>query len=95
MKSGFDQQGPGQRTATSAKPPIRPITYIRKEHQDERKQIQRPCFFEKYNQMARSRQGLSAAGEWQTLEPLLPDFAGKEVLDLGCGYGWHLSLIHI
>lgn len=48
-----------------------------------------PVFFEKYNQMPRSRQGLSAAGEWQTLEPLLPDFAGKEVLDLGCGYGWH------
>ena len=48
-----------------------------------------PVFFEKYSQMARSRQGLSAAGEWQTLEPLLPDFAGKEVLDLGCGYGWH------
>ncbi len=48
-----------------------------------------PVFFEKYSQMARSRQGLSAAGEWRTLEPLLPDFAGKEVLDLGCGYGWH------
>ena len=48
-----------------------------------------PVFFEKYNQMPRSRQGLSAAGEWRTLEPLLPDFAGKEVLDLGCGYGWH------
>ena len=48
-----------------------------------------PVFFEKYNQMPRSRQGLSAAGEWQTLEPLLPDFAGKEILDLGCGYGWH------
>ena len=30
-----------------------------------------------------------AAGEWPTLEPLLPDFAGKNVLDLGCGLGWH------
>ena len=34
-------------------------------------------FFEKYGQMARSRLGLSGAGEWETLEPLLPDFAGK------------------
>lgn len=48
-----------------------------------------PAFFEKYAHMARSEKGLSGAGEWQTLEPLLPDFTGKDVLDLGCGYGWH------
>ena len=48
-----------------------------------------PNFFEKYNQMSRSRQGLSGAGEWDTLRPLLPDLRGKEVLDLGCGLGWH------
>lgn len=46
-------------------------------------------FFEKYGQMARSRQGLGGAGEWETLQKILPDFAGKTVLDLGCGYGWH------
>ena len=34
-------------------------------------------------------EGLSGAGEWETLKDLLPDFAGKRVLDLGCGYGWH------
>mgnify|MGYP000473642666 CR=1 FL=1 len=39
--------------------------------------------------MSRSREGLSGAGEWETLKDLLPDFAGKRVLDLGCGYGWH------
>ena len=33
-------------------------------------------FFEKYEQMDRSRLGLAGAGEWETLEPLLPDFAG-------------------
>ena len=46
-------------------------------------------FFESYSQMARSQQGLDGAGEWQTLKDLLPDFKGKRVLDLGCGYGWH------
>ncbi len=46
-------------------------------------------FFEKYSRMSRSLQGLDGAGEWRELEKLLPDFAGKRVLDLGCGYGWH------
>lgn len=46
-------------------------------------------FFEKYSQMKRSQQGLEAAGEWQTLQSVLPDFKSKTVLDLGCGYGWH------
>lgn len=48
-----------------------------------------PVFFEKYSQMPRSQYGLEAAGEWETLRTLLPDFAGRRVLDLGCGYGWH------
>lgn len=48
-----------------------------------------PRFFEKYSQMARSRKGLAGAGEWHELEKLLPDFHGRRVLDLGCGYGWH------
>ena len=48
-----------------------------------------PIFFEKYSQMSRSKQGLQGAGEWETLKELLPDFRGKKVLDLGCGYGWH------
>ncbi|WP_027087463.1 class I SAM-dependent methyltransferase [Cohnella panacarvi] len=46
-------------------------------------------FFEKYSQMNRSRKGLAGAGEWESLRKLLPDFKGKRVLDLGCGYGWH------
>lgn len=48
-----------------------------------------PKFFEKYSQMSRSKEGLSGAGEWETLRSILPDFQGKRVLDLGCGYGWH------
>ncbi len=46
-------------------------------------------FFEQYAQMPRSREGLSAAGEWGRLRALFPPLEGKEVLDLGCGYGWH------
>ena len=46
-------------------------------------------FFKQYANMARSRNGLSAAGEWHQLKPLFPQLQGKKVLDLGCGYGWH------
>ena len=46
-------------------------------------------FFSQYAQMARSRQGRAGAGEWRQLKRLLPELAGKRVLDLGCGYGWH------
>ena len=46
-------------------------------------------FFHAYAKMARSQQGLSAAGEWHQLKPLFPPLQGKRVLDLGCGYGWH------
>lgn len=46
-------------------------------------------FFEKYSEMDRSKKGLLAAGEWDTLKELLPDFTGRRMLDLGCGYGWH------
>lgn len=46
-------------------------------------------FFEAYSHFPRSVEGLSAAGEWQALKALLPDFAGKRVLDIGCGFGWH------
>ncbi len=46
-------------------------------------------FFSQYSQMARSVEGLDAAGEWKDLRALLPDFGGKRVLDLGCGFGWH------
>lgn len=46
-------------------------------------------FFSQYSQMSRSTQGLKGAGEWHELKKLLPDFDGKRVLDLGCGFGWH------
>ncbi|SFJ68543.1 Methyltransferase domain-containing protein [Paenibacillus sp. UNC496MF] len=48
-----------------------------------------PGFFANYSQMARSVGGLEAAGEWQSFRPMLPELAGKRVLDIGCGFGWH------
>lgn len=46
-------------------------------------------FFSQYSRMSRSVEGLKGAGEWHVLRQMLPDFKGKRVLDLGCGFGWH------
>lgn len=46
-------------------------------------------FFDQYSQMSRSVDGLKGAGEWHILKKMLPNFTGKRVLDLGCGFGWH------
>lgn len=46
-------------------------------------------FFQQYSRFPRSVEGLDAAGEWHELKKLLPDFGGKRVLDIGCGFGWH------
>ncbi|MDR6923290.1 MULTISPECIES: class I SAM-dependent methyltransferase [Chryseobacterium] len=48
-----------------------------------------PSFFEQYDKMLRSQIGLQGAGEWHALKNMLPDFKDKNVLDLGCGFGWH------
>ena len=48
-----------------------------------------PRFFEQYSHMQRSIRELEGAGEWHELKKMLPDFSGKRVLDLGCGFGWH------
>ncbi len=48
-----------------------------------------PRFFVQYSKMPRSVDGLKGAGEWHAFRRMLPDFQGKRVLDLGCGYGWH------
>ncbi len=48
-----------------------------------------PAFFEKYSDMPRSRLGLEGAGEWHVFRNFMPDFNDKDVLDLGCGFGWH------
>jgi SAM-dependent methyltransferase len=48
----------------------------------------RSDFFEGYSQLPRSIQGLAGAPEWPTLRSMLPDLAGRRVVDLGCGFGW-------
>ncbi|HEJ9097655.1 TPA: class I SAM-dependent methyltransferase [Serratia odorifera] len=45
-------------------------------------------FFDGYAQLERSVNGLDGAPEWPTIRRILPDLHGKQVVDLGCGYGW-------
>ena len=45
-------------------------------------------FFEGYSQLPRSRDGLDGAPEWPSLRAMVPDLRGRNVLDLGCGFGW-------
>ncbi|KAB8064039.1 class I SAM-dependent methyltransferase [Janthinobacterium violaceinigrum] len=46
------------------------------------------AFFTAYSQLPRSVGGLGSAPEWPALRAMLPALHGKNVLDLGCGYGW-------
>lgn len=45
-------------------------------------------FFAEYSRLPRSVGGLDDAPEWPALQALLPDLHGRQVLDLGCGFGW-------
>jgi len=45
-------------------------------------------FFTGYSRLPRSVEGLDGAPEWPALRALLPDLHGRNVLDLGCGFGW-------
>jgi SAM-dependent methyltransferase len=45
-------------------------------------------FFEGYSRLRRSVEGLDGAPEWPDIRALLPDLQGKDVVDLGCGFGW-------
>ncbi|MGK5040311.1 class I SAM-dependent methyltransferase [Janthinobacterium sp. GB1R12] len=46
------------------------------------------AFFTAYSQLPRSVGGLGSAPEWPALRAMLPALHDKNVLDLGCGYGW-------
>ena len=45
-------------------------------------------FFDGYARLGRSLHGLDGAPEWPAVKAMLPDLAGKRIVDLGCGYGW-------
>lgn len=47
-----------------------------------------PAFFAGYSKLPRQVDGLDGAPEWPAIRALLPDLAGKRVVDLGCGFGW-------
>ena len=47
-----------------------------------------PGFFEGYSKLDRSIHGLAGAAEWPTMRSMLPDLAGRRIVDLGCGFGW-------
>ena len=47
-----------------------------------------PDFFAGYSGLPRSTGGLDDAPEWHALRALLPDPAGRRIVDLGCGFGW-------
>ncbi|QFY60726.1 class I SAM-dependent methyltransferase [Rhizobium grahamii] len=48
----------------------------------------KPEFFEGYSQLSRSLYGLDGAAEWESIRAVLPELAGKRIVDLGCGFGW-------
>ena len=47
-----------------------------------------PQFFAGYGRLPRSIDGLDAAPEFPALRAMLPPLEGRDVLDLGCGFGW-------
>jgi SAM-dependent methyltransferase len=47
-----------------------------------------PAFFAAYSQFRRSREGLDGAAEWPAMRAMLPTLDGRDVVDLGCGFGW-------
>ena len=52
-----------------------------------------PEFFAGYSGLPRQVKGLDGAPEWPTVRAMLPDLAGKRVVDLGCGFGWFAGLV--
>ncbi|QYM73359.1 class I SAM-dependent methyltransferase [Pseudochrobactrum sp. Wa41.01b-1] len=45
-------------------------------------------FFAGYSQLPRQVYGLDGAPEWPLIQTMLPDLTNKNIIDLGCGFGW-------
>lgn len=46
------------------------------------------AFFAGYSKLPRQVEVLAGAPEWPAIRAMLPQLAGKRVVDLGCGFGW-------
>lgn len=46
-----------------------------------------PAFLAGYSAFPRSVEGLAGTSEWPALRALLPPMVGRDVVDLGCGFG--------
>ena len=53
-----------------------------------------PDFLARYATLGRQVHGLDGAAEWPVLRSLLPDLAGRRIVDLGCGFGWFSRWAH-
>ena len=47
-----------------------------------------PDFLAGYASLQRQVDGLDGAPEWPAMQRMLPNLAGRRVVDLGCGFGW-------
>src|SRR3546814_20978258 len=47
-----------------------------------------PEFFAGDRRLPRQVQGLAGAPGWPAIRAMLPELAGRRVVDLGCGFGW-------
>ena len=47
-----------------------------------------PDFLAGYASLDRQVHGLDGAPEWPVLRSMLPELADRDVVDLGCGFGW-------
>lgn len=53
-----------------------------------------PDFLAGYATLDRQIHGLDGAAEWPALRSMVPDLAGRRVVDLGCGFGWFSRWAH-